>query len=119
MTERHWMTVILRWDVSDPDGFRAMAEEMAAASREEPGTLIYDWYLDEATGQGVLYEAYPSFEALMAHVQGPVFTEIAPRHRGVARPASAEVLGGDGMDRVDLLKAPTTWWGEPIAAVTD
>jgi quinol monooxygenase YgiN len=119
MSTRNWITVIVRWDVTDPQGFAAMAEEMATASRREPGTHLYDWYVDVVTGQGLLLESYPSHDALMAHVNGPVFTEIAPRHRGVGRPAAVEVFGGEGMDRTDLLKAPTTWWGEPIAAVTD
>ncbi len=119
MHKRKWITLVVRWDVADADGFSAMAEEMAQASRREPGTHLYDWYIDSATGQGLLLESYPSHEALMSHVEGPVFTEIAPRHRGVARPIAIDVFGGEGMERTDLLKAPTTWWGEPVAAVTD
>jgi len=117
--KRSWITLIVRWDVTYADAFAAMADEMAEASRREPGTHVYDWYLDSATGQGLLLESYPSHEALMSYVEGPVFTEIAPRHRGVARPAAIDVFGGEGMERTDLLKAPTTWWGEPVAAVTD
>lgn len=119
MTQRSWVTVIVKWEVRDRDGFVAMATEMAEASRAEPGTLVYDWYIDEATGTGGLLEMYTSAEALAAHVAGPVFSDIAPRHRGVAKAIAVEMFGGEGMDRNDILKAPTTWWGEPIAAVTD
>jgi hypothetical protein len=52
-------------------------------------------------------------------VKGPCFTEIAPRYRGAAKPVRAEVFGGEGLARQDLLRAPTTWWGEPMAAVTE
>ena len=62
-----------------------MATEMAAASRAEPGTLMYDWYVNEDGTSGVLLEQYASQKALGDHVAGPVFTEIAPRYRGVAR----------------------------------
>ena len=51
MYERNRITLVVRWDVTDVDAFAAMAEEMAAASRREPGTHLYDWYLDDATGQ--------------------------------------------------------------------
>lgn len=119
MTQRSWVTVIVKWEVRDRDGFVAMATEMAAASKAEPGTLIYDWYIDEATGIGGLLEMYTSPAALDEHVAGPVFTEIAPRHRGVAKAIAVEMFGAEGMERSDILRAPTTWWGEPIAAVTE
>jgi hypothetical protein len=48
-----------------------------------------------------------------------VFTDIAPRYRGVARAQSVEMFGADGMERNEILRATTTWWGEPVAAVTD
>ena len=61
---------------------------MVAVSRDEPGTVVYDWYVDEAGGVGTLYEAYSSAEALRAHGSGAVFTELAPRYarRGAGRP---------------------------------
>ena len=119
MTQRSWVTVIVKWEVHDREGFIAMATEMAAASKAEPGTLMYDWYIDEATGTGGLLEMYESPAALDEHVAGPVFSDIAPRHRGVAKAIAVEMFGAEGMERSDILRAPTTWWGEPIAAVTE
>ena len=74
-----------------------MATEMAAASRAEPGTLMYDWYVNEDGTSGVLFEQYASQKALGDHVAGPVFTEIAPRYRGVARSQKVEMFGADGI----------------------
>ena len=92
---------------------------MVAVSRDEPGTVVYDWYLDELSGKASLYEAYSSFEALNTHVRGAVFTELAPRDQGVYRVVSVDVFGeAVGRARTDVLGAPTTWWGSPIAAVT-
>ena len=93
---------------------------MVAVSRDEPGTVVYDWYLDEPAGTGTLYEAYASADALAAHGKGAVFTELAPRYADAVRVLAVDVFGAaDGMDRRDVLGAPTTWWGAPIAAVTD
>ena len=119
MAKRSWVTVIIFWSFEDREQFEAMATEMASASRAEPGTLMYDWYVNEDGTSGVLLEQYASQKALGDHVAGPVFTEIAPRYRGVARAQKVEMFGADGMERADVLKATTTWWGEPVAAVTD
>jgi quinol monooxygenase YgiN len=119
MAKRSWVTVIIFWSFEDRERFEAMATEMAAASRAEPGTLMYDWYVNEDGTSGVLLEQYASQKALGDHVAGPVFTKIAPRYRGVARAQKVEMFGADGMERADVLKATTTWCGEPVAAVTD
>jgi quinol monooxygenase YgiN len=94
---------------------------MVEVSRTEPGTLVYDWYLDADTGKACLYEAYASMDAVNAHSRGPVFTEIAPKYADVLTVARVEVFGGDGsqlMGGGDVLGAPTTRWGASIAAVT-
>ena len=118
MAKRSWVTVIIFWSFEDRQRFEAMATEMAAASRAEPGTLMYDWYVNEDGTSGVLLEQYASQKALGDHVAGPVFTEIAPRYRGVARAQGRDVRRR-WHGRADVLKATTTWWGEPVAAVTD
>src|SRR3989442_15841166 len=97
-----------------------MAEQMVAVSRTELGTLVYDWYLDEDNRAGVLYEAYASHDALVAHSQGPVFTDIGPKYLDAMRVVAVDVFGAvDALERRRVLGAPTTWWGAPVAAVTD
>jgi len=119
MAKRSWVTVVIHWSFEDREQFEAMASEMATASRAEPGTLMYDWYVNEDGTCGALLEQYESQQALDDHIAGPVFTDIAPRYRGVARAQSVEMFGADGMERNEILRATTTWWGEPVAAVTD
>jgi quinol monooxygenase YgiN len=115
-----WVRFVIRFEVRDAGRFREMAEAMVAVSRDEPGTVVYDWYLDEATGTGTLYEAYASAEALRAHGSGAVFTELAPRYADSVRVAQVDAFGAaEGLPRGDVLGAPTTWWGKPIAAVTE
>jgi quinol monooxygenase YgiN len=115
-----WVRFVIRFEVLDVDRFREMATAMVAVSRDEPGTAVYDWYLDEAGGTGTLYEAYASAEALRAHGGGAVFTELAPRYADAVRVVQVDAFGSaDGLPRRDVLGAPTAWWGAPIAAVTD
>ena len=120
MRDGEWVRLVIRFEVVDAARFREMADKMAAVSRDEPGTLVYDWYLDEGAGTGVLYEAYASQAALDAHTSGRVFTELAPQYLDALRIATVAVFGeADGLPRRDVLGAPTAWWGAPIAAVTN
>jgi quinol monooxygenase YgiN len=119
MRDGEWIRLVIRFDVLDVDRFREMAELMVTVSREEPGTVVYDWYLNESGAGGTLYEAYASQEALQAHTSGRVFTEVAPKYLDAMRVVSVDVYGdAAGLARRDVLGASTTWWGAPIAAVT-
>jgi quinol monooxygenase YgiN len=119
MRDGEWIRFVIRFEVLDASRFREMAEAMVAVCLDEPGTVVYDWYLDESAGQGTLYEAYASSEALEAHGSGAVFTELAPKYLDAVRVISVDAFGeAAGMPRRDILRAPTTWWGAPIAAVT-
>ena len=120
MRTGEWVRFVIRFEVLDLDRFREMAEAMVAVSREEPGTVVYDWYLDEDGRAGTLYEAYESQAALNAHASGRVFTELGPKYLDAMRVAGVDVYGAaDGLPRRDVLGAPTAWWGAPIAAVTE
>jgi quinol monooxygenase YgiN len=114
-----WVRFVIQFEVLDLARFREMATAMVAVSRDEPGTVVYDWYLDEPANKGTLYEAYASPEALRAHGSGAVFTELAPRYLDALRVISVDAFGeATDLPRRNVLGAPTTWWGAPIAAVT-
>ena len=119
MRDGEWIRFVIRFEVLDVDRFREMVDAMVAVSRDEPGTVVYDWYLDEETNRGTLYEAYASSDALHAHGRGAVFTDLAPKYLDAARVVSVDAFGeAAGFPRRDVLGAPTTWWGAAIAAVT-
>jgi quinol monooxygenase YgiN len=114
------MRFVILFEILDRDRFCEMAEAMVAVSRAEPGTVVYDWYIDENARTATLYEAYTSAEALRAHGSGAVFTDVAPRYADAVRVTKVDAYGAaDGLPRSDILDAPTTWWGAPIAAVTN
>lgn len=120
MRNGEWVRFVIRFEVLDAARFREMADAMVAVSRDEPGTVVYDWYIDEPAGTGTLYEAYSSREALNAHTTGTVFTELAPQYLDALRVVSVDVFGAaPSLPRHDVLGAPTTWWDAPIAAVSD
>ena len=115
-----WVRFVIRFDILDLARFREMATAMVAVSRNEPGTVVYDWYVDEPANTGTLYEAYASLEALQAHGRGAVFTELAPNYLDALRVVFVDVFGeAADLPRRDVLGAPTTWWGAPIAAVSN
>ncbi len=119
MRDGEWVRFVIRFEILDAGRFREMVDAMVAVSRDEPGTVVYDWYLDEERGVGMLYEAYASAEALATHGAGVVFTELAPRYVDAVRVATVDAFGEAAtLPRRDVLGAPTTWWGAPIGAVT-
>ena len=110
-----WVRFVIRFEVLDTDRFREMAAAMVAVSRDEPGTVVYDWYLDEAAAKGTLYEAYSSAEALEAHGRGAVFTDLAPRYLDAIRVASVDVFGAvAGMPR-----RATSWRAHDVVGCAD
>jgi quinol monooxygenase YgiN len=119
MREREAIRLVIQFAVSDAARFKEMATAMVELSRTEPGTLVYDWYLDEEAGTGCLYEAYESFDAIVVHSRGPVFTEVAPKYAGVFTVERVEVFGDAAQMAAggDVLGAPTTWWGRSVAAL--
>jgi quinol monooxygenase YgiN len=120
MRDGEWIRFVIKFEVRDADRFHEMAAAMVAVSRDEPGTVVYDWYFDDTSGTGTLYEAYASPDALREHGAGTVFTELAPKYADAVRVNSVDAFGAaEGLPRRDVLGAPTTWWGAPIAAVTN
>lgn len=62
-------------NISDLDRFKELASQAISLVREkDPGTLQYEWYLDEDAKSCTVLETYASSEAAAAHVEnvGPV-----------------------------------------------
>ena len=52
------------------DDFRALAGEMVAGTKEEPGSLIYEFFLSDDGTRGHIYERYADDEATLTHFAG-------------------------------------------------
>ena len=84
----------------------------------EPGTLYYDWFLDEDSGRARLVEGYDSYELIVAHATGPVFTEIGPRLLDACTFVHMDAYGDTARWRRPQFW-PSTYWGPAIAGLTD
>ena len=52
------------------DAFKALMEEMVASTQTEPGTLAYEWFIDDAGENVHIYERYADSAATMTHASG-------------------------------------------------
>lgn len=119
MREREAIRFVIDIEVTDTDRFRDLVAECVAITAREEGVPVYDWYLDEDAGRARLYEAYETFDALRAHIGGPVFTDVGPRLLETCRFTRVEAFGAVPEEmRAGPTLAPTTWWGDPVAAVS-
>lgn len=78
------------------EAFHAVAQEMTAGSRREPGTLGYEWYFSADGRHCRLLETYASTEALIAHFQGPVVQQLVPKMSQHCSIDGSEVFGDPG-----------------------
>jgi quinol monooxygenase YgiN len=83
--------------------FEQYAKAMLTASRDEQGTLGYDWCLAADRRQCRLLETYKDANAVLAHLKGPVVREYVPKLLGVAALGSFEVYGNPGPEASAML----------------
>jgi quinol monooxygenase YgiN len=86
------------------DLFEDIAKEMLAGSRNETGTVGYDWYLSGDRRRCRLMETYTDANALLAHFKGPVVQQLVPRLLEHSRLDRFEVYGDPGQEGAELLK---------------
>ena len=72
----------------------------------------------QTSGQGRLYEAYASTEAVRTHAAGAVFTEVGPELIQTCRFTSVQAFG-DTAPHVEglALLGPVSDWGPAFAAL--
>jgi quinol monooxygenase YgiN len=109
---------VCEFEVTDAVKFKELVDQCVAISRQEPGTLVYDWYLDQERGIARLYEAYKSVDAVRAHVSGRVFTEVGPKMLEVCRFTNIDAYGDLREMQGEPEFAPTTWWGPAFSGLT-
>jgi len=73
------------------DHFRAVARDLISKTESEPGTLGYEWNLNDDKTVCHIYERYKNSDALVAHVQS--FGAFAERFLQACRPTRFHVYG--------------------------
>jgi len=110
---------VLQMQVHDVTSFKKVAARCAEYSSAEPGTLYYDWFLDEESGEARLVEGYDSYESIVAHATGPVFTEIGPELLTACTIIHMDAYGDTARMASGPQFWPSTYWGAAVAGLTD
>jgi quinol monooxygenase YgiN len=71
--------------------FKEVVNDLVADSHEEPGTLGYEWYMNENDTVCHIYERFENSAAIMAH--GATFTKHVDRFLAACKPIRFEVYG--------------------------
>lgn len=108
---------VIEIQVHDLEGFKEAVERCVDLSREEPGTLRYDWFLDEQAGAARLVESYESVDAVIAHAKGPVFTDVGPALLATCTFVSMDAFGDTGQLAAGAQFWPSTYWGLPFSSL--
>src|SRR5688500_9481930 len=74
------------------DAFRALMQEMVEATRAEPGTLGYEWFVSDDGGVVHLSERYADSAAILAHL-GTFGEKFAGRFLAAVDPTRFTVMG--------------------------
>ncbi len=85
------------------EAFKAIAQEMVEASRKEPGTLGYEWYLSGDGKRCQLIETYVDADALSAHFAGPAVQQGVPKMVATANVTGFQVYGEPGPKAKEIL----------------
>jgi quinol monooxygenase YgiN len=82
--------------------FKALAAQCVRLVREnDPGTTVYDWFINEEGSECIAIDSYNSSEAVLAHIKnvGPSMREL----RQLAE-VTAELLGSPSQALLDTLQ---------------
>jgi quinol monooxygenase YgiN len=85
------------------DAFEALTKAMISASRKEPGTLGYDWYLSADRTRCRLVETYRDESAVLAHMTGAAVRDFVPKLIEVSSVNGFEVYGDPGAKATEIL----------------
>lgn len=87
------VTYLLTLEVKDGqlEAFRGVMEDLVASTREEPGTLVYEWYLSEDGRTVQILERFEDTAAYLTHGDG--FAPFAERFLATVDIRSFTVFG--------------------------
>jgi quinol monooxygenase YgiN len=74
------------------ENFRALMNEMVESTRQEPGALIYEWFLSEDESACHIQERFTDSNAAMAHL-ATFGSRFAERFLGCVQPTGFDVYG--------------------------
>ena len=117
MSDQSELRLVIDFEVTDTDRFRSAVSQAVEVSDAEAGTIHYDWYIDEEAGTARLYEAYESAEAISAHAEGRVFTELLPLLESACNITHIDAFGDSEVLAAAEFLGPVKLWGTPFEAI--
>ena len=96
----HWLLELCINDGKLAD-FIAVMHEMVAFTRNEAGTLIYEWCFSEDETVCDIYERFQDSEAAVAHLAA--FSRFAERFLDAATPTKLTVMGHPNESALEAL----------------
>lgn len=113
--------IVAHFEVHDgrqADFEKVAKEAVEYADANEPGTLIYDWYVADDGTRARAYELYASSDAVLAHLGGKIVTEMFGPLTQTAKLSAIEVFGPPSDNLVAAAeRLPATLYGEAFAGV--
>lgn len=100
-----YFKVSLNIHSADFDAFAALAQQMIAATRQEPGNRGYAFFLSADRSRCRLLETYAGAEAAAAHLAGSVVGQMVPELLKLATLDGFEVYGDPGPAATAMLAA--------------
>jgi quinol monooxygenase YgiN len=85
------------------EAFERVAQAMIAGTKKEAGALGYDWCLSSDRTQCRLVETYVDASAVLAHLTGPVVTDLVPQLLQTCSLTGFEVYGEPGPKASEIL----------------
>jgi len=83
----------------------SLAQQMAAVSQSESGTLGYHFLLSADRNRCRLVEGYTDAAAVTAHFNGPAVQKYVPQLLQFATPTRMEIYGDPGPQVTEMAKA--------------
>jgi quinol monooxygenase YgiN len=83
--------------------FESIAQEMIASTQQEPGALVYEWYLSVDHKRCRLVETYADSDAVLAHLNGPAVQQGVPKLLESSSITRFEVYGDPGPQAAAML----------------
>lgn len=108
----HWV-IELKIAKVQSAAFKALADEAVASTRQEPGTLGYDWNIADDGETVNIYECFEDSAAALAHMEN--FGKFRERFRAMITPVSFTIYGSPSAEVRQALASRDVRYFTPIA----
>jgi quinol monooxygenase YgiN len=86
--------------------YKKLVQDMSrAVEANEPDTINYQFYLNKAETECIVWETYASSEAVFAHINGVASQTILPKIHSVSKISRLDVYGNPSVELQKALRS--------------